>query len=283
MPEIQIKAPAKINLSLDVVSRREDGYHNLEMIMQEVGIFDVLTLSMEYSEVTEIHLSCNKHFLPTDERNLCFKAAKLFLDKANISAKVRIDIKKTIPVGAGLGGGSSDAAATLKALNKLTNKPFTLEELSVLGKSLGADVPFFIYGGCMLAKGIGEQLSPVPPLKNALILIAKPRFSISTAQVYKNLCLDEKTPHPNTNEVLDALSHNDLKKLGEYAGNTLESVTEKLYPEISEYKKTMNDNGAVYSLMSGSGSAVFGIFTDKQKALTTAKLLKEKTNQVFLV
>lgn len=283
MPEIKIKAPAKINLSLDVVSRREDGYHNLEMIMQEVGVYDILTVSIEGSGTTEIHLSCSKKFLPTDERNLCFKAAKLFLNKAKIFAKVRINIEKNIPVGAGLGGGSSDAAATLKALNKLTNEPFSLEELSVLGKNLGADVPFFIYGGCMLAEGIGECLTPVSPLKNAFILIAKPNFSISTAQVYKSLHLDEKTPHPNTKEILDALSKNDLNKLGKNAENSLESVTAKLYPEILEYKKTMVDNGAIYSLMSGSGSAVFGIFTDKQKAQATARLFKEKTNQVYLV
>ena len=280
--ELTIKCPAKVNLSLDVTSRREDGYHNLEMIMQTVKLFDTLTVICEESGKPEITISSNLSYVPNDERNLCYKAAKLFFDATGLSAKVHIDANKKIPVGAGLGGGSSDAAGTLTVLNKLMGNPLTQDKLAAISKSIGADVPFFIYGGCMLAEGIGEILTPLPQLENITFLIAKPNFGVSTPWVYKNLVLDSTTPHPNTKAVIEAIKANDLAALAKHAGNTLELVTLKQYPEISRYKEIMAKSGAVYSLMSGSGSAVFGVYDDPEKAKKALDKFRRITKQVYL-
>ena len=280
--ELTVKCPAKVNLSLDVTSKREDGYHNLEMIMHTIRLFDTLTVICENSEKTEITTSSNLSYVPNDERNLCYKAAQLFFDETGLSAKVHIDANKKIPVGAGLGGGSSDAAGTLVALNKLMRNPLSQDRLAAISKGIGADVPFFIYGGCMLAEGIGEILTPLPQLDGATFLIAKPNFGVSTPWVYKNLVLDSNTPHPNTKEVIAAIKRNDLSALAQHTGNTLEFVTLKQYPEINRYKKLMEKGGAVYSLMSGSGSAVFGIYDDPEKAKRAFEKFKHITKQVYI-
>lgn len=279
---ITVKCPAKINLSLDVISRRDDGYHNLEMIMHTIRLYDVLQISVSHSDHTQIDISSNLGYLPTDNNNLCAKAAQLFLQRIDKAAKVTIDVKKNIPVGAGLGGGSADAAGTLAALNRLMNNPLTTAELAELAKNIGADVPFFLYGGCMLAEGIGEILSPLPKLCDVVFLIAKPNYGISTPFVYKNLTLDENTLHPDTKSVISALKQNDLTGLGRAAGNVLESVVVQKYPEIEQYKKIMLNHGAIYSLMSGSGSAVFGVFKDRFLARQAADKLKRITKQVYL-
>ena len=279
---LKIKCPAKVNLSLDVVNRREDGYHNLEMIMHTINLWDILTVSAKRSEVTRLTLSTNTGFLPTDDKNLCAKAARLFLAAANISADIAIHIQKNIPVGAGLGGGSSDAAGTLLALSKLLGNPLSATQLTHLAKEIGADVPFFLYGGCMLATGIGEILSPLPQLKGATILIAKPKYGISTPTVYKSLVLNEKTPHPDTKSVIEAIKANDLKLLATSAGNVLETAVCGKYPEINQYKNIMRSCGAIYSLMSGSGSAVFGVFDDRSMANYAANKLKRLTRQVYI-
>ncbi len=280
--KITVKCPAKINLSLDVINRRDDGYHNLEMIMHTIELYDAITICVSPSKECSIRLSSNLSYLPTDSKNLCVKAAKLFFEATGLTAAVDISVKKNIPVGAGLGGGSADAAGTLAALNYLLDKPLSKTELAVLSKDLGADVPFFIYGGCMFAEGIGEILSPLPKLSDVVFLIAKPNYGISTPFVYKNLVLDENTPHPNTKAVLDAIRTNDLVALGNAAGNVLETVVTKKYPEIEEYKKIMFENGAVYSLMSGSGSSVFGVFNDINLAKKAATKLKKLTKQVYI-
>ena len=280
--ELTIKCPAKVNLSLDVTSRREDGYHNLEMIMHTIKLFDTLTIVCEDSETTEITISSNLSYVPSDERNLCYKASQLFFNETGLSAKVHIDANKKIPVGAGLGGGSSNAAGTLVALNRLMGNPLTQDRLATISKNIGADVPFFIYGGCMLAEGIGELLTPLPQLEGVTFLIAKPNFSVSTPWVYKNLVLDSNTPHPNTKEVIQAIKKNDLSTLAKYTGNTLEHVTLKQYPEISRYKELMLKGGAIYSLMSGSGSAVFGVYDDPEKAKKALEKFKSLTKQVYL-
>ncbi len=277
-----IKCPAKVNLSLDVVGRRPDGYHNLEMIMHTIRLFDTLTVTAYPASSTEIRISTNLGFLPIDDKNLCAKATRLFFEETKLFAKVNIELRKRIPVGAGLGGGSSDAAGTLLALNHLMGDPLSKEMLAHLAQKIGADVPFFIYGGCMLAQGIGEILSPLPTLKDKTFLIAKPKYGISTPFVYKNLVLDESTPHPDTNEAILALKQNDAKLLGKYAGNVLETVVTKNYPEIAQYKAIMNSFGAAYSLMSGSGSAVFGIFDDPKYAELAKQKLKDLTKQVYI-
>ncbi len=279
---LKIKCPAKVNLSLDVVSRREDGYHNLETIMHTIKLWDVLNISFERAKNTRITLSTNRGFLSTDDKNLCAKAARMFLEDSEICANVAIHITKNIPVGAGLGGGSSDAAGTLLALSRLTDNPLSATQLTAMAKEIGADVPFFLYGGCMLATGIGEILSPLPKLSGATILIAKPRYGISTPSVYKSLVLNEKTPHPDTKSVIEAINTNDLKLLASSAGNVLETAVCDKYPEINQYKNIMKSCGAAYSLMSGSGSSVFGVFENRSMALYAANKLKRLTRQVYI-
>lgn len=279
---ISLDCPAKVNLSLDVVERRPDGYHNLKTVMHTVNLCDALTLTLEDSSKAQIAMQSQTTNIPLTEDNLCVKAAKAFFDATNNVAKLTIDLKKNIPVGAGLGGGSSDAAGTLVCLNKLFGEPLSADKLCEIAAKLGADVPFFIVGGCMLAEGIGEILSPLPKLKGVFFVIAKPDYGISTPWVYKNLVLDENTKHPNTQAVIDAISKNDVFALGREAMNVLETVVEKEYPEISQLKAIMSEMSAAYSLMSGSGSSIFGIFDDLTLAQTCAEKLKELTKQVYI-
>ena len=279
---ISLDCPAKVNLSLDVVEKRPDGYHNLKTVMHTVNLCDKLTLTLEDSSKVQIAMQSQSTNIPLTEDNLCVKAAKAFLDATNNAAKLTIDLKKIIPVGAGLGGGSSDAAGTLVGLNKLFGEPLSADKLCEIAATLGADVPFFIQGGCTLATGIGEILTPLPKLNDAFFVIAKPDYGISTPYVYKNLVLDESTKHPNTKAVIDAIAKNDVFALGKEAMNVLESVVEKEHPEIPQYKNIMKNMGAAYSLMSGSGSSVFGVFDDLTLAQKCAEKLKELTNQVFI-
>lgn len=277
-----IQCPAKVNLSLDVVGRREDGYHNLETIMHTVRLYDTLTIICEDSGETTVSITANSDSIPKDGSNLCAKAARIFFEEIGFSAKVSIHIEKNIPVGAGLGGGSSNAAGTLTALNGIFKNPLSKSKLAGISKAVGADVPFFIYGGCMLAQGIGEILSPLPALKNVTFLIAKPAFGVSTPWVYKNLNLNTDTHHPDTKSVIAALESGNINSLAKYAGNTLEAVTSAKYPDIEKYKCIMKAHGAAYALMSGSGSSVFGIFTNPQKAKKAFSELKALTKQVYL-
>ena len=279
---ISLDCPAKVNLSLDVVERRPDGYHNLETIMHTVNLRDKLTLTMEESEQLSATLHTDNSLIPTSDDNLCIKAAKAFFEASGKTAKLTIELEKNIPVGAGLGGGSSDAAATLVGLNKLFDEPLSADDLCQIAATLGADVPFFIQGGCTLATGIGEILSPLPKLNDVIFVIAKPDYGISTPYVYKNLVLDENTKHPNTKAVIDAIEKNDIHALGKEAMNVLETVVEKEYSEIGQYKTLMQEMGSIYALMSGSGSSVFGVFDDLSLAQKCAEKLKELTNQVFM-
>jgi len=282
--EIEIKCPAKINLTLDVINRRTDGYHNLSMIMQEINLFDILKITVELdTSESIIRFETESEKIPADENNLVTKAAKLFFEKTNIATSARIHLEKNIPVGAGLGGGSSDAAGTLVGLNTLFDNPMSFDDMAALAKYLGADVPFFLYGGCMLAEGIGEKLTPLPKLKDAFIVLAKPKVTVSTAHVYKSLVLDDKVQHPDTNAVIDALYSQDIDALAKAAGNVLETVTAKEYPEIEHYKSIMLKNGASYSLMSGSGSSVFGVFKDKSLADNALKEFLSLTKDAFLL
>ncbi|MBR2453208.1 MAG: 4-(cytidine 5'-diphospho)-2-C-methyl-D-erythritol kinase [Clostridia bacterium] len=281
--ELEIKCPAKINLSLDVLNRRNDGYHNLSMIMQEIKLFDILKISVCDSPTSIIQFSCDNKNLPADDNNLVVKAAKLFFEKVNIPTSARIHLCKNIPSGAGLGGGSSDAAGTLSALNTLFENPLDETQLKALAKFLGADVPFFLHGGCMLAEGIGEILTPLTPLENAFVVVAKPKISISTAYVYKNLILDESINHPDIRASIAALQNGDIDALAKTAGNVLETVAEKMHPEIKDYKNKMLTLGAAYSLMSGSGSSVFGIFKDKFSAEKALSEFKKITKETYLV
>ncbi len=278
---VTVSCPAKINLSLDVIKKRTDGYHELKMIMQTVDISDFVSVKLTADNKISVFSDSKK--IPLDENNTAKKAAKVFFEKLNKSGGAEIMIKKNIPVGAGMAGGSADAAGTLKALNILTGRPFSDSKLETFAKEVGADVPFCVRGGAQFCEGIGEILTPLPEMKNVYVTIAKPKFSVSTPWVYNNLVLDEKSVHPDNSELKNALESGEYEKFALFSGNTLEAVTSSNHSEIEEYKKVMLECGAFFSMMTGSGPAVFGIFRGEEEAKKAAKVLKEKTDEVFTV
>lgn len=264
MDSLWINAPAKINLGLDVLRRREDGYHEVKMIMQSVRLFDRLTLTK--SSTPGIRLRTNLKFLPINEDNLVYKSAKLLMDEFEINDGLDIYLDKRIPVAAGMAGGSTDAASCMLALNRLFHLKLSNKELMKRGVSLGADIPYCIMKGTALSEGIGEVLSPLPKAPDCYVLIAKPGFHVSTRFVYSNLQLDDETSHPDIDLMIDCIRKNDLYGLCDNMANILETVTIPEHPEIEDIKRTMLENGALGSLMSGSGPTVFGIFDDLDKA-----------------
>ena len=281
MNKIKLRAMAKINLGLDVVKRREDGYHEVRMIMQTIKMYDKITIRKR--DDNEIKVKTNLYYLPTDENNLVYKAAKLILEKYEVGQGVEITLEKLIPVAAGMAGGSSDAAAVLYGINKIFKLRATKNELMELGVKIGADVPYCIMRGTALAEGIGEKLTPLKAVPKTTILIAKPSFGVSTKFVYENLVLDENTPHPDIDGIIDSINEGDIYSLSDRIGNVLETVTAKEYPQIEEIKNIMKQNGALNALMSGSGPTVFGIFDNKEDANRCKQLLKGKlVKQVFV-
>lgn len=279
---MKLRAFAKINLGLDVIRRREDGYHDVRMIMQTIQMYD--QLEMEKKGSKGIALTANLSYIPVNENNLVYKAAKLLMDQYQIQEGVSIHLNKFIPVAAGMAGGSSDAAAALVGMNKLFRLGMSKEELMKVGVKIGADVPYCIMRGTALSEGIGEKLTALPSLPACYILIGKPGVSVSTKFVYTNLKLDEKTKHPDIDGMLDALQRQDLYGITDRMENVLESVTVPAYPVIQEIKDHMKAHGALDALMSGSGPTVFGIFDDKKKAEFACEKLKESglTRQTFL-
>lgn len=279
---MKLRAFAKINLGLDVIRRREDGYHEVRMIMQTIQMYD--QLEMEKKTTPGIDLTTNLSYIPVNENNLVYKAAKLLMDQYHIKEGVSIDLNKFIPVAAGMAGGSSDAAATLVGMNKLFHLGLSREDLMEIGVKIGADVPYCIMRGTALSEGIGEKLTPLSPMPPCYILIGKPGISVSTKFVYTNLKLNEHTKHPDIDGMLQALKQQDLRGITDRMGNVLESVTVPAYPVIEEIKNHMKEHGALNALMSGSGPTVFGIFDDKKKAEFACEKLKESglTRQTFL-
>lgn len=279
---MRLRAYAKINLGLDVIRRREDGYHEVSMVMQTIRIYDQLEL--EKTREPGIVLTTNRSFIPTDSNNLVYKAAKLMMDRYQIDEGVKIGLRKVIPVSAGMAGGSSDAAATLVGINRLFHLGLSMEELMKLGVKIGADVPYCVMRGTALAEGIGEVLTPLAPMPDCWILIGKPGVNVSTKFVYTNLKLDEHTRHPDIAGMVQALGNQDLYGITSRMGNVLEDVTIPAYPVIDEIKNHMKANGAVNAMMSGSGPTVFGIFDDREKAERALLRLKESglTRQTFL-
>ncbi len=275
--EISLNAYAKINLSLDVLRRREDGYHDVKMIMQTIGLHDELTFKRRDDD--RVVLKSDDESLPTDKDNLIIKACDLFFSELGSGYGLDIFLKKSIPTAAGLAGGSSDAAATLKALNKMAGDPFDDEGLRKMGVKIGADIPFCLMGGTALSEGIGEILTPLPSPRRGneerFIVIAKPPAAVSTAFVYKNLKLDDNTEHPDVDGMADALKKGDYNGIIKRLGNVLESVTIPAYPEIGKIKEIAILNGAEGSLMSGSGPTVFALFDNKDKAQGALLKLKE--------
>lgn len=264
MNSINLKAYAKINLGLDVVRKREDGYHEVRMIMQTINLYDKLKLTR--TKTPSVSVDTNLHFLPTDENNLVFKAASLLKRKCGIHEGVHINLEKKIPVAAGMAGGSSDAAATLYGMNILFNLKLSKKYLMDLAVRLGADVPYCIMRGTALSEGIGEILTPLPPFPQCHILIVKPPINVSTKYVYENLQLADGIVHPDIDGIIRCIEQKDLHGAVRQFGNVLETVTEKEYPIISQIKETMLELGAMNALMSGSGPTVFGLFEDIRKA-----------------
>ena len=273
------KAYAKVNITLDVVGKREDGYHLLKMIMQNIDIYDVITIEKIESG---IEITCNKPYVPTDERNLAYKAAKLFKDTFNITSGVSINIKKNIPVAAGLAGGSTDCAAVLKIMNKLFQVNADNEKLMELGVKLGADVPYCIDGGTALCEGIGEVLTPLKPFKNHIIVLVKPPFGVSTKEVYKNFDLGRVKNHPETDKVITYMNEDNLYEVAKNMKNLLENVTLKKHKVISSIKSEMESLGAIKAMMSGSGPTVFAFFDDMMKAQRCYDEMKKKYNDTFI-
>ncbi len=277
MNSIILKARAKINLTLDVVGKRENGYHDLEMIMQSINLYD--TIFIRKAKTPGIRLRANYSWLPTNAKNIAYRAAEVFFAEAGITDYgISIEITKRIPVAAGLAGGSTDAAATLIGLNKLYETFYKQDKLMELGLKLGADVPFCIARGTMLAEGIGEELTPLTPPPNMHIVLAKPPISVSTANVYKSLKVDEIEKHPDNRSMIQALEDGDINKIASLMGNVQEDVTIPMYPIIAQYKQMFLEHGAVGSMMSGSGSTVFGIFDSKEKAIEAYKHFKVDLN-----
>lgn len=268
--EIKVKAYAKINLMLDIVAKRADGYHDLFMIMQSIGLYDTVTVTRTKSK--KITISCNIEDIPLDERNIAYKAASEFFKLTKIKNEgINIDIIKRIPHAAGLAGGSADGAGVLVALNELTGAELTDDELCNIGVKIGADVPFCIRGGTLLAQGIGDVLNKVKPLKRCFILIAKPDVSVNTAYAYKQFDECNKVHTPDKLGMLCAMQGRDIADISSRMENVFEQFID--VPNKVDIKSIMRENGALGVCMSGSGPTVFGIFNDKTKAHTAAKML----------
>jgi len=276
---MRIKAYAKINIALDVVGKREDGYHLLRMIMQTIDLYD--TIEVEKCELG-INIICNKHYVPTDERNLAYKAARLFKETYSIDEGVNINIIKNIPVSAGLAGGSTDAAGVLKLMNKLFNINANNNELKELGLRLGADVPYCISGGTALCEGIGEKITNLKRFQNKILVLIKPPFGVSTKEVYKTFDLSKVVFHPRIKELIEAIENDDIYFIANNMKNLLENVTLKKHKIISSIKEETRLNGAIGTMMSGSGPTVFAFFDDMLKAQMCYDNMKKKYKDVFI-
>ena len=282
MSSIQLNAMAKINLGLDVVRRREDGYHEVKMVMQTVNLYDKVKITV--TETPGITVTTNLSFLPVNENNIVYKAANLLINDFNLEKGVAIDLEKHIPVAAGMAGGSTDGAAVLYGMNRLFDLNLSKEKLMEYGLKLGADVPYCILRGTALSEGIGEVLTPLPGMPPCHILVAKPSISVSTKWVYENLHANELKTHPDIDGVVESIKAGDLYGLCDRLENVLETVTVKEYPIIEEIKQFMKDHGAVNALMSGSGPTVFGIYDDYNVAKEAYDAIKKTdlARQVFL-
>lgn len=282
MREISLKALAKINLGLDVVRRRADGYHEVRMIMQTIHLFD--RLNIERVDTSGIAIETNLSYLPVNESNLVYKAGKLLMDEFHIDEGVKVSLNKRIPVAAGMAGGSTDAAAMLYGMNELFGLGLSKEQLMERGVKIGADVPYCLMRGTALAEGIGEVLTPLTPMVKCPVLIAKPAISVSTKFVYQNLKLDENMVHPNIDQLIADLNAKDLHAVASAMGNVLETVTIPHYPIIAEIKERMKKSGAVNAMMSGSGPTVFGLFADEETAEKACQDMKDSglAKQIYL-
>jgi len=276
---MKIKAYAKINIALDVVGKRDDGYHLLRMIMQTIDLYD----SIEIEKINSgIKLKCNKHYVPTDERNLAYKAAKLFKETYSINDGVEIELIKNIPVSAGLAGGSTDAAGVLKLMNKIFDVNANDDELKALGLKLGADVPYCISGGTALCEGIGEQITQLKPFKDKILVLIKPPFGVSTKEVYRNFDLSKVIFHPRIKLLIESMENDDIYFVANNMKNLLENVTLRKHRVITSIKEDVKLNGSIGTMMSGSGPTVFAFFDDMLTAQMCYDNMKKKYKDVFI-
>ncbi|WP_368196780.1 4-(cytidine 5'-diphospho)-2-C-methyl-D-erythritol kinase [Blautia wexlerae] len=270
---MRLRALAKINLGLDILRKREDGYHEVRMIMQTIQMYDVL--KMKKVKKPGISLSVNYPYIPSDERNLVYKAAKLLMDEFQVKEGVDICLEKFIPVAAGMAGGSSDAAAAMVGINRLFKLGLSERELMDRAVNIGADVPYCIMRGTALAEGIGEKLTRIAQIPDCFVLIGKPGISVSTKMAYESLQLDKISSHPDIDGMIRDIENGDLLTMTEKMGNVFEPGIIEKYPVIGEIKDLMEDNGALKAMMSGSGPTVFGIFDDREKMEVAAAVLRE--------
>ena len=282
MDRLELKALGKINLGLDVLGRRENGYHDVRMVMQTVYLYD--RIIMKKSKTPGIRLETNLYYLPVNENNLAYQAAQMLMDEFHMEEGVSIQLDKHIPVAAGMAGGSSNAAAVLFGMNRMFSLGLSQKELMERGVKLGADVPYCIMRGTVLAEGIGEILTPLSPMPKCYVLIAKPAISVSTKMVYEKLDSHEIEDHPDIDGILAGLKAGDLKKVAGSMGNVLERVTVDAYPVIDQIKKMMIKEGALNAMMSGIGPTVFGIFEEKATARKAADAIRDArlTKQVYV-
>ena len=282
MNQIELKSLAKINLGLDVLGRRENGYHDVRMVMQSIYLHDEVKLTKK--EEPGIELTTNLRFLPTGDTNIAYKAAQLLIDEFDIKEGVKIVLNKHIPVAAGLAGGSSNAAAVLFGMNRMFGLHLSQQDLMDRGVKLGADVPYCIMRGTVLAEGIGEELSVLPSMPKCTVLIAKPAISVSTKTVYEALDSKEIVEHPDIDGILKGLEDGDIHKIAASMGNVLEDVTIPMHLVIAEIKQAMTEEGALGAMMSGSGPTVFGLFENRAAAKKAQRKIREKglTKQVYV-
>lgn len=283
MDKLALKAYGKINLGLDVLRKRPDGYHDLKMIMQMVDVYDDIIIT-KTDRKDEIIVATDKFVLENEKGNLAYMAVKLLFDEFDIHQGIEIKINKRIPIAGGMAGGSSDCATTLMGINKMFDLKLSKEDLMKRGVKLGADVPYCVLGKTAIAEGIGEILTPLPTPPSCYVIIAKPPVSVSTAFVYGNIRPDEITKRPDIDGMAEAIKNGDLYKMSSLLYNVMEDVTVPEYPIIADIKKMMIENGALNSIMSGSGPTVFGIYDNLEKAENTMKLLKKSnlTEQLYL-
>lgn len=275
--KITVDAPAKINLFLDIIGRLDNGYHSLFMVMQSVGLSDKITI--EESEEKGIFLTCSENKLPTDEKNIAYKAAQKFCEAADVEPRVKIHIEKRIPFAAGLAGGSADAAAVIVGLNEILKTNLSQRELCEIGLSVGSDVPFCIVGGTCLSQNTGGVLSQLKPLKDCFIVLAKPDAGVSTAEAYA-AADNTYLYHPDSMRMLDACEKGDFEAICKYAGNVFEQIIE--VAERVEFKRIMRKHGAKLCQMSGSGPTVFGLFDEKSEAEACADEIQKICPNVFV-
>jgi len=277
---MELKAYAKINLSIDILRKRDDGYHDVRMIMQSISLHDILNFGIRKND---IKLYCTEPYVPCDSRNIVYKALELIKSRYHVSCGMEVDIEKRIPVAAGLAGGSTDGAAAIIAANKLWNLNMSYEDMVDIGRRVGADVPFCIRGGSALAEGIGEKITRLPFIGEVHIVLAKPPIGVSTKEVYQGLKLDEITKRPDIDRIIKALAEGNVRYVADNMVNVLETVTIKKYPVIGEIKSIMIQFGALGSLMSGSGPTVFGLFQTKECAEKCYHRLQDYIKEVYMV